>query len=214
MAKISDAQKKLWGPTGWYVLHQLTFYYQPQHYNIYRHIFKNLLGSVLPCHFCQKHYNIYIKSHPFPKETADQTDIIQWVLDYHNDVNQMTAKSSSIPHVAPILNQQDLRDLYFIAGTGQVYPPINHKYITGFLKITRIYHKLNKSMAIFRNFMYHVSKIFPCYKCRKRLNERLSRASRLKASSIPKIPYIRIMSKHVDNKLQLSKQRVKIKNVP
>jgi hypothetical protein len=212
MPRITNSQKKLWGPTGWYLLHQLAFYYQPKNYSTYYNIFHNLLGRTLPCEFCQRHYKRYLQEHPFPSETAQQADIVQWVLDYHNEVNTMTAKSSSIPHVAPTLNQQDLHDLYFVPGGNLNYPPINHQYISGFLKIVRLYHKRNKTISVFRDFIYNISQVFPCYLCQKRLNKRLARVKSGKKA--PRIPYIKIMSRHQDNRNLIKKQRIKIKNVP
>jgi hypothetical protein len=190
---MKDSQKKLWGPTGWYTLHALAYQYQPKLYHDYHRLFTQLLGPALPCPKCQKHYQEYLPQHPFPPVTSPKSQIIQWVLDYHNQV------SSYSPETQSQYTQEELKALYY--PTNSLVIPINHRYIWNYLKIMKLYHKLNKSLNHYRVFVKTLAKIFPCEKCQKRFAQ----------SQKKPVPYLRIIANH-GNPSSVKQQKIKIRN--
>jgi len=191
---MKDSKKKLWGPTGWYTLHALGFQYQPKFYEDYKKMFTELLGPALPCPKCQKHYKEYLTKNPFPSVSSTKGEIIKWVLDYHNNVNNYSPKTEKQ------YTLDELKNLYYPKNS--MVLPINHRYIWNFLKIMKVYHKLNKSLSHYKNFIKRLGKIFPCEICQKRIAKRPSNKP---------IPYLRIISKH-GNPKSVKKQKIKIAN--
>lgn len=85
---------RIWGPHAWKFIHCVTFGYplNPSERNIkeYKQFFLNL-GNVLPCGFCSKSYNEFIKMGD--TKLIDDTfktryNLVKWGFDIHNAVNQ------------------------------------------------------------------------------------------------------------------------------
>ena len=86
-------EPNIWGPSAWRFLHTVTFLYpenptvaDKQNYFIF---FKSL-KKVLPCPNCQEHYSINFEKFPIRLEKRD--DLIEWLIDIHNEVNKMNQK--------------------------------------------------------------------------------------------------------------------------
>ena len=86
-------ETRVWGPPAWRFLHLITFQYpekptDPDKKNYY--IFFNSLKDVLPCPNCRKHYSNNFKKHPIQLES--RKELIEWLIDIHNEVNLMIGK--------------------------------------------------------------------------------------------------------------------------
>ena len=85
--------KTLWAPCFWYLIHTITLTLPKDKYgnlekkNEYHYFFKNL-GTILPCPKCQEHFQKYYKKN----KIKTQTDLFQWAIDCHNDVNEVSGK--------------------------------------------------------------------------------------------------------------------------
>ena len=84
-------QTNEWGPGAWTFLHACTFAQEknipPEQQERLRTFF-NLVGHMLPCSQCQKHYREYVEKHPVPTETREK--LTRWLVDLHNQVNVIT----------------------------------------------------------------------------------------------------------------------------
>lgn len=72
---------RYWGPSGWRLLHLISFSDAPQRQNV--EAFFNTLAYVLPCKYCRKSFSENIAKDPIEK--ADS--IPEWMWRMHNRVN-------------------------------------------------------------------------------------------------------------------------------
>ena len=86
---------EIWGPHGWKFLHYLSFGYpseptteQKNHYKT----FFTSLQHVLPCSVCAKHYSQNLVEYSLDEALESRDSLIRWVIDIHNDVNEMKGK--------------------------------------------------------------------------------------------------------------------------
>lgn len=77
---------RFWGPSGWRLLHLITFTYEPARRNEIRRFFE-LLPYVLPCKFCRRSLAEYMESDPLEQALASRSTLTQWLYRIHNQVN-------------------------------------------------------------------------------------------------------------------------------
>ena len=86
---------KIWSPSFWYILHLITFGYPDEPSYIdqrgYHDFFVNL-QHVIPCLKCKKHYSQYIQEHPIGPYLNTKSNLIRWLVNLHNMVNQQLNK--------------------------------------------------------------------------------------------------------------------------
>ena len=77
---------RFWGPSGWRLLHLITFTYDPsQREDVSR--FFELLPYVLPCKFCRRSLAEYMESDPLEAALTSRKELTQWLYRIHNQVN-------------------------------------------------------------------------------------------------------------------------------
>lgn len=76
---------RYWGPSGWQLLHLITFTYDPHKKEYYKELF-SLLEHILPCKYCRESTTIFMKEIP-PVINSSKT-IQEWLYRFHNRVNQ------------------------------------------------------------------------------------------------------------------------------
>lgn len=86
-------ETEVWGPSAWRFLHLITFQYpekpkDPDKRNYY--VFFNSLKDVLPCPNCREHYSNHFEKQPIQLES--RKELIEWLIDIHNEVNLMLGK--------------------------------------------------------------------------------------------------------------------------
>ena len=87
----------VWGPSAWTFLHTITFNYpedpleddKRKYYNFFMN-----LKDVLPCKKCQAHYKENIQKYDLSDSLDSRQDLVQWLIDIHNEVNKDTGKKS------------------------------------------------------------------------------------------------------------------------
>jgi len=86
----------VWGPSAWTFLHTITFNYPEDptedDKRTYYNFFMNL-KDVLPCKKCQEHYKENIQKYDLNNSLDSRQDLVQWLIDIHNEVNKDTGKS-------------------------------------------------------------------------------------------------------------------------
>jgi hypothetical protein len=95
---------KYWGPSGWKLLHTLSF-----QDNVEKKLF-SVIGDVLPCKYCRK------STKQFVRETPVSDNIPEWLYNLHNRVNhklQMQhAEDPSVPMPAPSPTFEEVKARY------------------------------------------------------------------------------------------------------
>jgi len=94
--KLEGMMTKVWGPTGWLFLHSITFGYphiidEENEDHIYRResmkVFFESMRGVLPCNLCRDSFSQYLHNSPIDKHLNRRIDLIRWLYDVHNLVN-------------------------------------------------------------------------------------------------------------------------------
>ena len=97
--------KNIWGPSGWLFMHSISFQYpenpKEEDKNNYRVFFESLKNTI-PCPKCREHYSENLKQNPIQLNSRDE--LIQWVIDIHNAVNEKNSKK--------IYSRQEVEKLY------------------------------------------------------------------------------------------------------
>lgn len=85
--------KNIWGPSGWLFMHSISFQYPEypteEDKNNYKVFFESLKNTI-PCPKCREHYSENLKQKPIQLNSRDE--LIQWVIDIHNEVNKKNSK--------------------------------------------------------------------------------------------------------------------------
>ena len=94
--KNNGMMTKVWGPPGWMFLHCITYGYPDKiDYNNHDHIirkenmkiFFEKIGHVFPCKYCRESYLNFIKEIPIDNNLDSRKDLVKWLYDIHNKVN-------------------------------------------------------------------------------------------------------------------------------
>jgi len=71
--------------------------------NHYKDFYESL-QNILPCSACSQNYTLNLREIPIDKSLDSRDDLIKWVTDIHNKVNQETGKT--------ILDHEEALSLY------------------------------------------------------------------------------------------------------
>jgi hypothetical protein len=93
---------RYWGPSGWKLLHTITFSYEEKLKNQY-HDFFYVIAFLLPCKFCRKSYSEYISNDPI--DTSSKEHLTKWLWRIHNKVNEKLRSQGLCNHEDPPFSQ-------------------------------------------------------------------------------------------------------------
>jgi len=85
----------VWGPSAWTFLHTITYNYpeNPTEEDKRNYLnFFDSLKNVLPCKKCQAHYKENMNKYDLNNSLNSRQDIVEWLIDIHNEVNRDTGK--------------------------------------------------------------------------------------------------------------------------
>jgi hypothetical protein len=78
---------RFWGPSGWRLLHLITFTYEPEvQKESVRELFE-MLPFVLPCKFCRSSLSEYMEKEPLEPALQSREKLTKWLYKIHNLVN-------------------------------------------------------------------------------------------------------------------------------
>jgi Erv1 / Alr family len=80
-----------WGPPGWEFLHAISAGYPVKPTESDKKHYKNLFHSLaytLPCPICRESYKVFLKHLPISLYLSSRDDLMIWVYELHNMVNQ------------------------------------------------------------------------------------------------------------------------------
>jgi nitroimidazol reductase NimA-like FMN-containing flavoprotein (pyridoxamine 5'-phosphate oxidase superfamily) len=111
---------RFWGPSGWKLLHLITFTYEPNIDNqpLLTKNFLETLPYILPCKFCRASLTDYYRELPFEIEKDGKIESVlesrdkftKWMYDIHNLVNNKLRKQGLNPNQDP--NYQSVKGFY------------------------------------------------------------------------------------------------------
>lgn len=77
---------RFWGPSGWRLLHTITFAYTPSDKVAIRELFQ-MLPYVLPCKYCRTSLAGYMDTYPLEPALESRETLTRWLWKIHNEVN-------------------------------------------------------------------------------------------------------------------------------
>ena len=104
---------RFWGPSGWKLLHLVTFDYKysPQNAVIYAQFLESL-PYILPCKFCRASLTDYYKQYPFKTyvNINPNLDLKKWMYNIHNCVNDKLRSQGLNTNANP--KYEDVKKIY------------------------------------------------------------------------------------------------------
>ena len=99
---------RFWGPSGWRLLHLISFEYEysAEHAITYAHFFETI-PYILPCKFCRASLTDYYREHPYDinGQMNPLLDAKKWMFLLHNCVNQKLRTQELHPAANPTFSQ-------------------------------------------------------------------------------------------------------------
>ena len=96
---------RFWGPSGWKMLHLITFDYQFETNAIAYAKFFESLPYILPCKFCRASLTDYYRQYPFLNSNKTNMnpdlDLKKWMYNIHNCVNDKLREQGLNPNQNP-----------------------------------------------------------------------------------------------------------------
>jgi len=102
--KMTDAKPRfpalgmspaVWGPIFWSTMHIVSLGYSSkpsEEEKAGAAAFYNSLATVIPCPICKTHYRKFLKETPVEGALNSRHELIHWVFNLHNDVNEQLGK--------------------------------------------------------------------------------------------------------------------------
>ena len=89
---------RFWGPSGWRMLHSITFAYEPdKQKNAMRHFFE-ILPFVLPCKYCRANLVEHYEKLPLEPALKNKETLSKWLYDIHNLVSaKLRSQGQTVP---------------------------------------------------------------------------------------------------------------------
>jgi hypothetical protein len=85
---------RFWGPSGWRLLHLITFTYDPLTQKEHLRRFFTSLPYVLPCKFCRASLTEYYEIEPLEPALESKQTLSKWLYRIHNHVNEKLRKQN------------------------------------------------------------------------------------------------------------------------
>jgi len=79
---------RFWGPSGWRLLHSITFAYDPKRDRASVDKAFTMLPFVLPCKYCRASLTEYMEADPLQPALASRDLLCRWLWRIHNQVNR------------------------------------------------------------------------------------------------------------------------------
>lgn len=126
---------RFWGPSGWKLLHSITFAYEstwraaasPTRSERNKSCMKTLfemLPFVLPCKFCRASLTGYMETHPLEPALESKAALTKWLWVIHNEVNKKTrTQGISDTHDPPFDAVKDIYEGFLRYGCSQTSFP-------------------------------------------------------------------------------------------
>lgn len=108
--------KEIWGPKAWHLIHNFSI---RSNDNECMMVLINNFGYILPCQTCKKHY-LYLINDIYPITNINKINMIHYMIDIHNIINDDLDKSVNLSYKEAIEVQKKTKNkdiLYFMTKT-------------------------------------------------------------------------------------------------
>lgn len=99
---------RFWGPSGWRLLHLISFAYNPQKDKPAFHRFFEILPFVLPCKYCRSNLTEHYEDNPI--DLRSQESLSRWLYKIHNLVNEKLRSQGQ--HIPPEPSYNEVKEIY------------------------------------------------------------------------------------------------------
>ncbi len=105
--ELNNISPDIWGPFGWKFMHYITFTYPTypteEEKDNYKTFFLSM-SKVLPCLKCRMNFKNHLVKYPLDDETLKtKKNLIEWLVNIHNEVNIMNNKPIMTPNEVMIM---------------------------------------------------------------------------------------------------------------
>lgn len=94
---------RFWGPSGWKLLHTISFTYDPINKDKTAD-FLAVLPFILPCKFCRYSLTCYYKKYPYENALKSRYTFCKWMYTIHNCVSNKLRRQGLNPTKNPTFN--------------------------------------------------------------------------------------------------------------
>jgi hypothetical protein len=101
---------RFWGPSGWRLLHTITFAYVPRSDKAAVRDFFMMLPFVLPCKYCRTSLSEYMEKYNIDQALESRSKLCRWLWKIHNEVNSKL-RNQKIP-VNPDPSFEEVEQFY------------------------------------------------------------------------------------------------------
>jgi hypothetical protein len=78
---------RYWGPSGWRLLHLITFAYNPHTDKVKMREFFQTIPFILPCKYCRTSLAGYMETYSLEQALDSRDSLTKWLWKIHNEVN-------------------------------------------------------------------------------------------------------------------------------
>ena len=78
---------RYWGPSGWRLLHLITFGYNPHNDKVKMREFFQTIPFILPCKYCRTSLAGYMETYNLETALESKESLTRWLWKIHNEVN-------------------------------------------------------------------------------------------------------------------------------
>ena len=105
-----EMDTRFWGPSGWRLLHLITFSYSPERDKKNVCELFHALPYVLPCKFCRASFSEHMLEEPIEDACVDPLTLQKWLWNIHNKVTERLKKHGLTKATPPPF--QAVADMY------------------------------------------------------------------------------------------------------
>ncbi len=100
---------RFWGPSGWKLLHSITFAYNPSKDKDAMRQFFELLPFVLPCKYCRSNLVEHYEKRPLEPALQSKESLTKWLYEIHGLVNKkLREQGQTIPEDPPFSKVKEI----------------------------------------------------------------------------------------------------------
>lgn len=115
---------RYWGPSGWRLLHSITFAYNVTKDKAAMRQFFELLPFVLPCKYCRSNLIRHYEKKPLEPALKSKETLSKWLYTIHGLVNQeLRDQGQTVPDDPPFSKVQEVYDEYLAFGCSKTEFP-------------------------------------------------------------------------------------------
>lgn len=169
---------KRWGPSGWKLLHLISFQYPNKPSNEQKKNIKEfyeLLIYLLPCKYCRASIKKFYKEIPIDEYLDNKKKLIEFVYLIHNKVNDKLREQKILKYNNPQLH--DVKNFYNNINKQKVICSNRNYQGWDFIYSIAFNNYSKRINNIKYKFIILLTKLHPCYKIRNGMDKLIKKIS-------------------------------------